>query len=57
MVNPPHGGQLKDLLVRDAPIAAKLREEADSLPEIILTEVRRRPHAATDHSANSVTWS
>ncbi|KAI3613410.1 hypothetical protein CBS9595_004243 [Malassezia furfur] len=38
MVNPPHGGQLKDLLVRDAPIAAKLREEADSLPEIILTE-------------------
>lgn len=45
MVNPPHGGQLKDLLVRDAPIAAKLREEADSLPEIILTEVRRPSHA------------
>lgn len=47
MVNPPHGGVLKDLLARDAPNANQLREEADSLPEIILTEVRRRAtHAA-----------
>ncbi|WFD44889.1 sulfate adenylyltransferase [Malassezia psittaci] len=38
MVNAPHGGTLKDLLARDAPIADKLREEANSLPEIILTE-------------------
>ncbi|WFD32125.1 sulfate adenylyltransferase [Malassezia sp. CBS 17886] len=38
MVNPPHGGVLKDLLVRDASIADQLRDEAESLPEIILTE-------------------
>ncbi|WFD00831.1 sulfate adenylyltransferase [Malassezia yamatoensis] len=38
MVNAPHGGTLKDLLARDAPIADKLREEANSLPEITLTE-------------------
>lgn len=40
MVNPPHGGVLKDLLVRDASIASKLREESETLPEIILSEVR-----------------
>ncbi|KAL9936288.1 hypothetical protein V8E36_005130 [Tilletia maclaganii] len=38
MANAPHGGTLQDLLVRDAPIAAKLREEAESLPEIKLSE-------------------
>lgn len=41
MVNPPHGGVLKDLLARDAPKAAALEEEANSLPELILSEVRR----------------
>lgn len=40
MANTPHGGVLKDLLVRDAPIAAKLAQEAASLPDIVLTEVR-----------------
>lgn len=39
MVNPPHGGVLKDLLARDAHISAQLREEADTLPEIVLSEV------------------
>lgn len=38
MANTPHGGVLKDLNVRDAPIAAKLAQEAASLPEIVLTE-------------------
>ncbi|KAE8207003.1 hypothetical protein CF327_g7437 [Tilletia walkeri] len=38
MANPPHGGDLKDLLARDAGIAADLRIEADSLPEIKLSE-------------------
>lgn len=38
MVNSPHGGVLKDLLARDAPIADKLRQEADSLPDIVLSE-------------------
>ncbi|KOS15690.1 sulfate adenylyltransferase [Malassezia pachydermatis] len=38
MVNPPHGGVLKDLLARDAHISAQLREEADTLPEIVLSE-------------------
>ncbi|SPO26180.1 probable sulfate adenylyltransferase [Ustilago trichophora] len=38
MANAPHGGVLKDLLVRDAPIAAQLRQEADTLPELVLTE-------------------
>lgn len=39
MANTPHGGVLKDLLVRDAPIAEKLKLESDSLPDIVLTEV------------------
>lgn len=39
MANAPHGGVLKDLLVRDAPISAQLAEEANKLPEIVLTEV------------------
>ncbi|KAK7053483.1 Sulfate adenylyltransferase [Paramarasmius palmivorus] len=38
MANIPHGGVLKDLIVRDSDIAPKLREEAASLPDIILTE-------------------
>ncbi|KAJ7647079.1 sulfate adenylyltransferase [Roridomyces roridus] len=36
--NPPHGGVLKDLLARDEFIADELRQEADSLPDIVLTE-------------------
>lgn len=38
MANSPHGGVLKDLNVRDAPIAAQLLAEAASLPDIVLTE-------------------
>ncbi|TFL02441.1 sulfate adenylyltransferase [Pterulicium gracile] len=38
MANPPHGGVLKDLLLRDAFIAHQLKEESSSLPDIILTE-------------------
>ncbi|KAF9501885.1 ATP-sulfurylase [Pleurotus eryngii] len=38
MANQPHGGVLKDLVARDENISAQLREEADILPEIILTE-------------------
>ncbi|PWN50993.1 sulfate adenylyltransferase [Violaceomyces palustris] len=38
MANAPHGGILKDLIARDAPIAAQLAQEADKLPEIILSE-------------------
>lgn len=38
MANAPHGGVLKDLNVRDAPIAAKLQAEAATLPDIVLTE-------------------
>ncbi|TEB38291.1 sulfate adenylyltransferase [Coprinellus micaceus] len=38
MVNSPHGGVLKDLVARDEPISAKLREEAASLPDLVLTE-------------------
>ncbi|KAF9454027.1 sulfate adenylyltransferase [Macrolepiota fuliginosa MF-IS2] len=38
MANIPHGGTLKDLTVRDAPIANDLRNESESLTEIVLTE-------------------
>jgi len=38
MANSPHGGVLKDLLARDAPIKAQLLAEAESLPDITLTE-------------------
>lgn len=38
MSNSPHGGVLKDLLVRDAPRRAALLKEADSLPSIILSD-------------------
>ena len=38
MANQPHGGVLKDLLVRDAPKQAELEKEAETLPAIVLTE-------------------
>ncbi|KAF2674395.1 sulfate adenylyltransferase [Microthyrium microscopicum] len=38
MANPPHGGVLKDLILRDAPRRAELAQEAESLPSIVLTE-------------------
>ncbi|KAI0043648.1 sulfate adenylyltransferase [Auriscalpium vulgare] len=38
MSNLPHGGVLKDLLARDEHIHDQLKEEALSLPDIILTE-------------------
>ena len=40
MANTPHGGVLKDLNVRDAPLKAQLAQEAAGLPDIVLTEVR-----------------
>lgn len=39
MANAPHGGILKDLLIRDAPLHDKLIEEARALKDIFLTEV------------------
>lgn len=56
MVNPPHGGVLKDLLARDAPKAAALEEEANSLPDLVLSEVSSYLFAHT-LSANCVIWS
>lgn len=38
MANEPHGGVLKDLLVRDAPRHDELAAEAGNLPAIVLTE-------------------
>ncbi|KAG9316402.1 hypothetical protein JVU11DRAFT_2436 [Chiua virens] len=38
MANAPHGGLLKDLLVRDASISAQLRQETATLKDIVLTE-------------------
>lgn len=38
MANPPHGGELKDLLTRDAPRHDQLVAEAEKLPAITLTE-------------------
>lgn len=40
MANTPHGGVLKDLVLRDLPIRAELHAEAEKLPSITLTEVR-----------------
>jgi sulfate adenylyltransferase len=34
----PHGGELKDLIVRDAGIKDKLLKEAVALPDLHLTE-------------------
>lgn len=53
MANTPHGGVLKDLLVRDAPIAAQLLQESASLPDITLTEVRIGVQCAFDSSRRS----
>lgn len=36
--NPPHGGELKDLLARDAPRHSELSAEAENLPAVTLTE-------------------
>ncbi|RQM06637.1 hypothetical protein DH86_00001279 [Scytalidium sp. 3C] len=38
MANPPHGGELKDLIARDAPRRDQLVAEAESLPAVVLTE-------------------
>lgn len=38
MANAPHGGILKDLVIRDAPIQEQLVQEASTLPDVILTE-------------------
>lgn len=38
MSNPPHGGVLKDLLARDAPIRDKLFAESETLKDLVLTE-------------------
>ncbi|KAF8973147.1 hypothetical protein BDZ97DRAFT_1900941 [Flammula alnicola] len=38
MANTPHGGILKDLVARDEPISAQLKEESLSLPYLVLTE-------------------
>ncbi|CAE6431056.1 unnamed protein product [Rhizoctonia solani] len=38
MANAPHGGVLKDLHIRDAPLQNELLEESEKLPELILTE-------------------
>jgi sulfate adenylyltransferase len=38
MANPPHGGELKDLLARDAPRHAELSAEAETLPALVLGE-------------------
>lgn len=39
MANAPHGGLLKDLVARDAPQQAALKEQARLLQDIFLTEV------------------
>jgi hypothetical protein len=39
MANNPHGGALKDLLVRDAGSHEQLLEESRTLQDIFLTEV------------------
>ncbi|CUA66887.1 sulfate adenylyltransferase [Rhizoctonia solani] len=38
MANPPHGGVLKDLHIRDAPLQKQLLEESEKLPDLVLTE-------------------
>lgn len=67
MANTPHGGELKDLVARDAPIREQLIEESRTLPDIWLNEVSRS-HAFSffericslafcAFSDNYVTWS
>jgi sulfate adenylyltransferase len=46
MSNAPHGGELKDLLIRDAHLHEQLNEEARSLKDIFLTEVSAADDAA-----------
>jgi hypothetical protein len=63
MANAPHGGVLKDLLIRDASLHDALIEEARSLKDIFLTEVSygtflsSRGSADSPSSDNYVTWS
>ncbi|TFK73935.1 ATP-sulfurylase [Pluteus cervinus] len=38
MASVAHGGVLKDLVARDAHVSTQLREEADALPSLVLTE-------------------
>lgn len=60
MANAPHGGLLKDLLVRDAPQHDSLVEEARQLNDIFLTEVSAAVDASAmcpDDSDNYVTSS
>ncbi|KAF9051134.1 ATP-sulfurylase [Hymenopellis radicata] len=38
MSNAPHGGVLKDLVARDSHISQQLKDEAETLPDIVLTE-------------------
>lgn len=38
MANSPHGGELKDLIARDAPRHAQLVAEAESLPALVLSD-------------------
>ena len=44
MANAPHGGILKDLVARDAPIRDALKAEASTLFDIVLTEVCLERH-------------
>lgn len=61
MANAPHGGVLKDLLVRDAALHDSLLQEARSLNDIFLTEVCQKYICAekwlTLYSVNCVTSS
>lgn len=38
MANPPHGGELKDLLARDAPLRSELLRESNQLKDLVLSE-------------------
>nr|OQO32319.1 Sulfate adenylyltransferase [Rachicladosporium sp. CCFEE 5018] len=38
MANPPHGGELKDLIARDAPRRKELAAEAETLPAVVLND-------------------
>lgn len=61
MANAPHGGVLKDLLVRDAALHDSLLQEARGLNDIFLTEVRQTTNVLrqwlTLYSVNCVTSS
>lgn len=51
MANTPHGGVLKDLVARDAPRHAELKEEARHLQDIFLTEVSSGAVGSTEEAA------